>query len=260
MIVAGIDIGSLSTEAVLFKENDIIDYEITLTGSNSKDTAQKIYNDILTKAKINTSQINYIVATGYGRVSAPFAHKQVTEITCHALGINHQNPSIRTVIDIGGQDSKAIKLDENGNVEDFVMNDKCAAGTGRFLEVMAKALEVDINEFSRVAQKVKESVPISNMCAVFAESEVVSLIAEGNDKSQIIRGLAEAIADRIEGMAARINFEKPIAMSGGVAKNKGIVMVLEERFNSPIFVPEEPQLIGALGAAIKAVQLAKKQV
>ncbi|UMZ73128.1 acyl-CoA dehydratase activase [Natranaerofaba carboxydovora] len=258
MIVAGIDIGSLSTEAVILKDSEIVDYNITTTGANSKNTAKKVYDDILDKTSTSPSEVKYIVATGYGRISAPFANKQVTEITCHALGINYLNPRIKTVIDIGGQDSKAIKLDEQGNVEDFVMNDKCAAGTGRFLEVMAEALEVSIDDFSHTAERVKKSIPISNMCAVFAESEVVSLIAEGNDKGEIIRGLAEAIGDRTEGFAHRINLEKPIAMTGGVAKNKGIVKVLEERFNSSIFIPEEPQLVGALGAAIKANKLAKK--
>lgn len=258
MIVAGIDIGSLTTAAVLLTDNSILNYEIIPTGANSKITAQKAYEKILQNSNIKQHQVEYTVATGYGRITAPFADKQVTEITCHALGINQQNQKIRTVIDVGGQDSKAIKLDSNGNVEDFVMNDKCAAGTGRFLEVMAKALEVDLNEFSRIAQKVKKGIPISNMCAVFAESEVISLIAEGNNKSEIIRGLVESVGDRTEGMVARINWEQPVAMTGGVAKNNGVVNVLKEKLNTPIFIPEEPQLTGALGAAIKAGKMVKQ--
>lgn len=258
MITAGIDIGSLSTEALLLEDNKILSYRIFPTGSDSKKTSEEALEEVLKETGLNKSQVEYTVATGYGRISAPYADKQVTEITCHALGINFLNPEIKTVIDIGGQDSKSIKLDEDGNVEDFVMNDKCAAGTGRFFEVMAKALEVSIEDFSKTALKVRNGVPISNMCAVFAESEVISLIAEGNDKKEIIKGLVEAVGDRTEGMAARIQWEKPVAMTGGVAKNQGMVKTLETKLHTKIYVPSEPQIVGALGAAVKAKNLGQK--
>ncbi len=254
-ITAGVDIGSLSTEVVLLNEQDILAQIIVPTGANSKQAGQEAFQIALDKAGYQRSDIDYIVSTGYGRISTPFADKQITEITCHAKGMFYLNPEIRTLIDIGGQDSKAIKLAPDGSVEDFVMNDKCAAGTGRFLEVMAQALEVDMEQFVNTGKHQGEQVEVTSMCTVFAESEVVSLIAEGYEKGKIIRGLIASIGERTETMADRIQIEAPIAMSGGVAKNSGVVRALEERLNERIYIPDEPQMIGALGASLLAKQL-----
>jgi len=192
------------------------------------------------------------VTTGYGRSSFPLAHKMITEITCHARGAFYICPETRTVIDIGGQDSKVIRLDKQGRNVDFQMNDKCAAGTGRFLEVMARALEVRLEDLGRLSRSAQRTIKISSMCTVFAESEVVSLIADNQPKEVIIRGLHDAIADRILGMVRRVGVEEKVTLTGGVAKNEGVVLALEERLGVKVFVPPEPQIIGALGAALLA--------
>ncbi|ACB85345.1 acyl-CoA dehydratase activase [Natranaerobius thermophilus] len=257
-IAAGIDIGSLSTEVVIVQNNQITSQVISATGSNSKKASEESFNKALDKAGVQKEEVGYIVSTGYGRVATPFADKQITEITCHAKGMYYLNPDMRTVIDIGGQDSKAIKLAPDGTVEDFIMNDKCAAGTGRFLEVMASALEVELEEFVDIGKRQGEQVPVTSMCTVFAESEVVSLIGQGYAKEKIIRGLIDSIGERTETMADRVQIEPPIAMSGGVAKNKAVVTALENRSGENIFVPKEPQTVGALGAALLAEQFIAK--
>ncbi|HOB86695.1 MAG TPA: acyl-CoA dehydratase activase, partial [Bacillota bacterium] len=192
------------------------------------------------------------VSTGYGRRMLDVADRIITEITCHARGAVHMVPGVRMVIDIGGQDSKVIRLNERGEVQDFAMNDKCAAGTGRFLEVMAHALEVDLSEMASISERASRSAPISSMCTVFAESEVVSLIAQGVPREEIISGLHEAIAGRTAGMVFRVGLEKEVMMTGGVAKNRGVVKSLEKKLQCKIIVPPEPQIIGALGAALLA--------
>jgi (R)-2-hydroxyacyl-CoA dehydratese activating ATPase len=253
MLVAGIDVGSLSAEAVLLAENkDVLAYSIVPTGANSRKAAAKALTDVLRQSCQKEEAIAYTVATGYGRISIDFAKKRVTEITCHARGIHHLRPDIRTLIDIGGQDSKAMRVTAKGRVADFIMNDKCAAGTGRFLEVMARALEVELSQLASLSEGATASVSISSMCTVFAESEVVSLIAAQHPRENIIRGLHDAIALRTVGMLKRIGMEEPVAMSGGVAKNAGVVASLQEKLACSIYVPPEPQIVGALGAALIA--------
>jgi predicted CoA-substrate-specific enzyme activase len=177
MYTIGIDIGSMSTNGVLINDKkEILSSIIIPTGASSKKAADKTFQLILTEHKLSEREIDYIVATGYGRIKVPFANEVVTEITCHAKGANYYFPRARTIIDIGGQDSKAIKIDANGNVLDFVMNDKCAAGTGRFLEVMARTLEIDLEDMGGLSLNGKDNVSVSSLCTVFAESEVVSLI------------------------------------------------------------------------------------
>ncbi|MGQ9630143.1 MAG: acyl-CoA dehydratase activase [bacterium] len=251
-LVAGVDVGSLSADAVILNgSGEIVAYSVIPTGADSRAAAQRSMDEALRRAGAKMEDVSYIVATGYGRINIPFAHKRVTEITCHGRGALFIFPDAHTVIDIGGQDSKVIKLDE-GEVIDFAMNDKCAAGTGRFLEVMAKALEVNLEELGRLALIAKNGVTISSMCTVFAESEVVSLIAEGHPKEDIIRGLHEAIAGRILGMCRRVGVNEAVVMTGGVAKNPGMVRALEERLKLKIKIPPEPQIVGALGAALIA--------
>ena len=260
MLTAGIDVGSLSGEAViLLDKREVLAYSIVPTGANSRRAAEGALQEALKKSGLKFSDIGYLVATGYGRISVEFASKKVTEITCYARGLHHLYPQGRTLIDIGGQDSKAIRINAKGRVEDFIMNDKCAAGTGRFLEVMARALEVNLSQLSVLSHQAEETVPISSMCTVFAESEVVSLIAAGHPRENIIRGLHESIASRTLGMLKRIGIEKPLAMAGGVAKNLGVVRCLEESLGAPLFIPEEPQIVGALGAALLAAEALEAQ-
>ncbi len=252
MAVAGIDVGSLTAEAVIFSDGKVLSYAIIPTGVSSKTAAERVTAEALNRAGIKFDHLEYVVATGYGRISVPFANKQVTEITCHGKGAYFLYPAARTVIDIGGQDSKVVRLGDRGSVVDFAMNEKCAAGTGRFLEVMAQALEVKLEDMAVIARKASRSVPISSMCTVFAESEVVSLIAEGAPREEIIRGLHEAVAERTAGLVHRVGLEKQVVMTGGVAKNAGAVRCLEEKLKVKIIVPEEPQIAGALGAALAA--------
>lgn len=260
MYTIGIDIGSMSTNGILLNERkEILSSIIIPTGASSKKAADKVYNQILTEHKLTESDIDYIVATGYGRIKVPFAHEVVTEITCHAKGANYFFPSARTIIDIGGQDSKVIKVDANGNVLDFVMNDKCAAGTGRFLEVMARTLEIDLEDMGPLSLKGKDNVSVSSLCTVFAESEVVSLIGADHKTADICRALHISIAKRITAQVKRIGLEEDVVMTGGVAKNIGVVTELERNLGCKIKISEEPQINGALGAAVIALEKAQSK-
>ncbi len=260
MYTIGIDIGSMSTNGILLNEKkEILSSIIIPTGASSKKAADKVYNQILTEHKLTESDIDYIVATGYGRIKVPFAHEVVTEITCHAKGANYFFPSARTIIDIGGQDSKAIKVDANGNVLDFVMNDKCAAGTGRFLEVMARTLEIDLEDMGPLSLKGKDNVSVSSLCTVFAESEVVSLIGADHKTADICRALHISIAKRITAQVKRVGLEEDVVMTGGVAKNIGVVTELERNLGCKIKISEEPQINGALGAAAIALEKAQSK-
>lgn len=254
-IYVGLDIGSLSSEALLLSEEGVVSYSIMTTGPNPQRVAKQCLGEALSKVGLVEEAISRVVATGYGRVSVPFKTKEITEITCHARGSYYLFPRTRTVIDIGGQDSKIITLDDRGRVTDFVMNDKCAAGTGRFLEVMANVLEVKVSEMGRRSLKAKKGVSITSMCTVFAESEVISLIAEGYGVGEILRGLHESIAHRIFRMMRRLRVREEITFSGGVAKNKGIVEALKRLLGMEINLPDEPQIVGALGAALYAKEI-----
>jgi len=251
--VAGIDVGSLSTEALVFDmEGRIAGYAIVLTGANSTDAALSALERALAVSGIARDQIRRVVATGYGRVSIPFADKRVTEISCHAIGAFHLFPDTGIVIDIGGQDSKVIRVGDGGRVVDFTMNDKCAAGTGRFLEVMADKLQVELDDMGPLSLKAGGEISISSVCTVFAESEVVSLVARNHPKEEIIRGLHRAIVNRVWSMVKGIGIHGAVTMSGGVAKNTGVVRLMEEKLGQTIHVYSEPQIIGALGAALMA--------
>ena len=256
MIVAGVDIGSLTAKAVILQDTNILGYSIIPAGPDVVKVAEHTLAMALDKAGLGRDHLAAIVSTGYGRAKVPLASKAVTEITCDAKGAHYLLPEARMVIDIGGQDSKVISLDREGRVIDFVMNDKCAAGTGRFLEVMAQALEIDLNQLGPVSLKHKKSVVISSMCTVFAESEVISLIAEGYLKEDILNGLHQAIASRVSAMAQSLRVENVVTLSGGVAKNTGVVKALEQSLKVKVKVPPEPQIIAALGAAICAQEMA----
>ncbi|MCL6450214.1 MAG: acyl-CoA dehydratase activase [Acetobacteraceae bacterium] len=257
--VAGMDIGSLSTETVVLQGDRVLGSSLLPTGADPRRAAERSLEAALEKAGLCRSHLAMLVATGYGRVSAPRADERVTEITCHARGARRLLPGVGTVIDIGGQDSKVIRLDPSGRVADFVMNDRCAAGTGRFLEVMARALEVPLEELGSLGLSAPRGLPISSLCTVFAESEVVSLLAQGHPRPEIIRGLHESIAQRIQGMAERVGLAPPVLMSGGVANNRGVVEALKARLRVDIAVPPEPQMVGALGAALLAAEMAEER-
>lgn len=253
-ITAGVDIGSLSTDVVILQRDGIMAHSIVPTLSSSTAAADKAYELALDQAGLGRVDVASVVATGYGRTSIDFAGKAVTEITCHALGARRLFTEANSVIDIGGQDSKVIRLSGDGRVEDFAMNDKCAAGTGRFLEVMARSLETELNALGKLSALATGDVRISSTCTVFAESEVVALVAKGVPKEEIIRGLHRSVAERIYGMVMRLRAEPPFVMTGGVAKNSGVVAALEERLGAMLLLPEEPQIVGALGAAIVAAR------
>lgn len=256
MYYAGIDIGSLSAETVVINQNrEVLGWSIIPSGADHKTAIDTSFSTTLEKTGIHKDDVRYIVSTGYGRINVPFAHKQVTEIACHGKGAYFLFPQTKTVIDIGGQDNKVIKIGKNGKVIDFLMNDKCAAGTGRFLEVMAHALNVDIKDMGEMSLKSQKCINISSTCGIFAESEVVSLIAQGNNKSDIIRGLHNSIADRIQGMINRVGLSGEVTMTGGGAKNTGVVNGIEEKLGMKINIPNEPQIVGALGAALIAMEM-----
>ena len=259
MYVLGIDSGSTSTNAVILDENKTIKaFSVIRTGAKSMDSADRILNDILGKADLERKDLSNIVSTGYGRVSISFADSNVTEISCHGKGAHYLNPDIRTILDIGGQDSKAIRLNENGDVTDFVMNDKCAAGTGRFLEMMARTLEISTAELGPVSKDWKENIEISSMCSVFAESEVISLIAQNKEKADIAHGIHNAIAGKAISLLKRVGIEGVCMMTGGVAKNSGVVRSLEEKLGTKLYISEEPEIVGALGAALFALENLEK--
>lgn len=252
-LAAGVDAGSTTTKAVLLdRDGKIASFAILPTGANSRDASRLAMNRALKNVGAEPSHLGFVVATGYGREIAGEAKGTVTEITCHARGVHALMSTVRTIIDIGGQDSKAIRINGRGRVQDFAMNDKCAAGTGRFLEVMSRSLGVPLKAMGdRASQSVKE-VRVSSMCTVFAESEVVSLVAKGEKVEDILNGIHQAIADRVASLALRVGLEAPVAVTGGVAMNSGVVRALEARLGTPLSVPEDPQLTGALGAALIA--------
>ena len=255
MYVMGIDSGSTSTNAVIMdQDRKIKAFSVVRTGAKSGVSAERALNDVLEKAGLTREDISWIVSTGYGRVSISFADENVTEISCHGKGAHYFNPKIRTILDIGGQDSKAIRLNENGEVKDFVMNDKCAAGTGRFLEMIARTLEVSLDELGTIALTSQEKIEITSMCSVFAESEVISLIANNKEKADIADGVCHAIANKASGLLRRVGMEPEFMMTGGVAKNPGVVRAVEEKIGSKLYICEEPEIVGAAGAAVYALE------
>lgn len=253
---AGIDSGSTSTDVVILdRDQKMVTGVILPTGAGAAVGAERALEQALEQAGLQRSDIDAIVTTGYGRTAIQDGDKSITEITCHARGAHYLDPGVRTVIDIGGQDSKVIRLDENGAVVNFVMNDKCAAGTGRFLEMMARTMEMDLDEMSKAGLHYKEDITISSMCTVFAESEVVSLIAQNKPTDDIVHGLNKAVASKTAALAKRVGGEERYMMTGGVSKNRGLVKTLEEKLGTTLVVSEKAQLCGALGAALFAMDM-----
>lgn len=235
----------------------IISSIIGTTGPEQRRLANKVMENALNQAGLPFEAITYLVATGYGRINVPFADKQVTEISCHAKGVAHLFPECKTIIDIGGQDSKGITID-HGRPTDFVMNDKCAAGTGRFLEVIAEALGITIQDLGGMALKSNQPAQISNICTVFAEQEVVARLAEGVPLNDLVAGILESLASRISRMVNRLKVANEVVITGGGAKNAGLVKALSDKLGYATLVPPEPLITGAVGAALLGKDIVQK--
>lgn len=256
MWVAGVDVGSVAAKAVLLhvQDNTLWGSAILPTGWNTRQAGQDVLQAACTQAGVDAASLRAVVGTGYGRISMPFASKSVTEITCHARGAVHLYPEARVVLDIGGQDSKAICLDARGAVVDFVMNDKCAAGTGRFLQVLSGILGMDLESLNLAATKGKP-LQISSMCAVFAETEITGLLAAGTPSEDIVAGVYLAIARRMRALAGRISLQGACVFTGGLAVSEAFATCLSQELGLTVHVPQNPQSVGALGAALIATTL-----
>ena len=253
MIFGGIDAGSRSIKAVLFDpdRSQIIASGLADQGVEQEKLATGLFEKLLREAGLQRPQIGGVVATGYGRNAIRFADTTVTEITCHARGVHRLAPDARTIIEIGGQDSKVIALEAEGRVRDFAMNDRCAAGTGRFLEMVATRLEMNWERLSALAQQSIKPALISNMCVVFAETEIIGLLADGKPLPDVVAGVQNAIATRVSALAGRF-VSPPVYFTGGVALQPGMARALEEVLACPVRVAPQPQFTGALGAAVSA--------
>jgi predicted CoA-substrate-specific enzyme activase len=254
---AGIDVGSTMTKAVILNEG-IVASIIGPTGPEQRRLANKVMEEALKKANLSLQAIAYIVSTGYGRINVPFADKQFTEITCHAKGTISLFPNAKTIIDIGGQDIKAIKIDVTGKTTDFVMNDKCAAGSGRFIEVIADTLGLPLEKVADLSLQSRSPAKISNICTIWAQQEVAASLAQGVPVSDLLAGVHHALADRICRMVNRLTVEDDVIVTGGGGKNKGLLKALSEQLGHEILVPEEPLITGALGAALMGKEIVEK--
>jgi len=253
-LVAGCDVGSTTGKAVILKDGEICSYEIIQCTPSPVRTAQLVMTEAARKAGLSgTEQLAYVVGTGYGRMKIPFANENISEITCHGVGAHWLCPSVRTIIDIGGQDCKVISLNDEGRVIDFVMNDKCAAGTGRFLEAMARVLSLSLEELSNISLEASSPANITSQCSVFSESEVITLLNEGREVPDVAAGIHLAVANRLLALVKKVGQQPDLAVAGGCAKSNGLIKILTEKLNMPIIaVPQDPQIIGALGAAVLA--------
>lgn len=254
MVTLGIDIGSAATKAVILEDGTRVAGEAKVNMGTGTSGIQKTLDLLLEEHGLSMEDFDYIVATGYGRKWFKQADREMSELSCHARGVAHCVPDARTVIDIGGQDAKTIRLGKNGRMSNFVMNDKCAAGTGRFLEVMANILETSVDRMGALDELATQELQISATCTVFAESEVISQLSRGKCREDIVRAIHESVAKRVASMAKRAGIEDKVVMTGGVAQNPGIVRALSRELNRDVQVPEEPQMMGALGAALFAYE------
>jgi predicted CoA-substrate-specific enzyme activase len=257
-IVAGVDIGSTASKAVILVDGEPVGHVVGPSSTNPSRTAHKIYEEALSEAGVDASDVEFVVGTGYGRTKVEFADRNISEITCHGRGAHFLLPSVRTVIDIGGQDTKAISIDEDGNLLDFAMNDKCAAGTGRFLEAMARSMEMPIGQMEDHYFGAGEPCTITSMCSVFAESEVINLINDGVALPRIVKGLVLSLAARVAALSRRLGLIEDIVMTGGVAKNQGVQRAIEKKLKIKFkqFNGVDPQIVGALGGALIAADFA----
>ncbi len=255
MITAGVDVGSITAKAAVVRNGEVLGTKVGFTGYSAGKAGKQVLDELLADLGMDRSVLGPVVATGYGRAVLDFADQTKTEIICHAAGAFFINKAVRTVVDVGGQDSKAIRLDQDGRVVDFVMNDKCAAGTGRFLEVMARTLHTDLESFGELSTRAADVASISSICTVFAESEVVSLIAKGTARESIVAGIHDSAAVRIGALAKKVGVRPVVMMTGGVARNSGMVRALENNLKVEIVVDPLAQVAGAIGAAILAARI-----
>ncbi|HSB06090.1 MAG TPA: acyl-CoA dehydratase activase [Thermodesulfobacteriota bacterium] len=254
---AGIDVGSTMTKAVILN-GGIIASIIGPTGPEQRRLANKVMEEALKRATLSFQAITYIVSTGYGRINVPFTDKQVTEITCHGKGIASLFPEARTLIDVGGQDVKGMKIDKMGRVVDFVMNEKCAAGSGRFIEVIADTLGVPLEQVGELSLKSRSPAKISNICTIWAQQEVAASLAQGVPVPDLLAGVHQSLADRICRMVNRLRVEEAVIVTGGGAKNTGLLKAISEHLGHEILVPEEPLITGALGAALLGKEIVER--
>ena len=261
MITVGIDIGSVSAKTAIMIDGKIASWSLTKTGADSAETAKKVMNQALENVNLKLEDVEYIVSTGYGRVVVPFANKSITEISCHAKGANWFFPTVRSILDMGGQDCKAIRCDDTGKVVDFAMNDKCAAGTGRYFEIISGLLDLPLVDIGPLSLDVNCQVsPMSSKCAVFAKSEAMGMLRKGVSKNEILAAVAEAVTDRVRNLMSRIGVEEDFVISGGIGKNIGVVKRIEKKLKVSANVCEEPQIVGAVGAALFARERLEKQL
>ncbi len=254
MLTMGVDIGSTASKAVILEDGKrIMARQLVAAGTGTRGPAE-VYKKALEEAGVERSQITRVVATGYGRLNFAQADRELSEVSCHGKGMVFLCPQVRTVIDIGGQDAKALLLDDWGYLDHFIMNDKCAAGTGRFLEAMSRVLDVQVEDMGILSERSQNPVSISSTCAVFAESEVISRLSSGETVEDIVAGIHVSVAKKVSGLAVRVGYRPQVAMSGGVAKNRGIVRAMEQELQCEILVPEDCQMAGAIGAALFACQ------
>ncbi|AUN12277.1 2-hydroxyglutaryl-CoA dehydratase [Clostridium botulinum] len=255
----GVDIGSTASKTVVLKNGkEIVSQTVINVGAGTSGPKRAI-DSVLREAKLSIEDLDYIVSTGYGRNSFEFANKQISELSCHAKGVYFDNNKARTVIDIGGQDIKVLKLADSGRLLNFIMNDKCAAGTGRFLDVMSRVIEIPVDELGKKALESKNPCTISSTCTVFAESEVISQLARGVKTEDLIAGICKSVASRVASLAKRNGIEELVVMSGGVAKNIGVVKAMEAELGKDIYISENSQLNGALGASLYAYESFQKE-
>ncbi|APH14629.1 putative CoA-substrate-specific enzyme activase domain protein [Clostridium sporogenes] len=257
MYTMGLDIGSTTSKGVIIKDGKEIVANVLVPVGTGTSGPLKLIKELKEKSNLTEKDIEKTVVTGYGRIQYKDADKQISELSCHAKGVAFLIPGARTIIDIGGQDAKAMKLNDKGKLINFIMNDKCAAGTGRFLDVMAGVLETDVSKLGEISEKSTKEVSISSTCTVFAESEVISHLSANAKKEDIVAGIHTSVVRRVSTLAMRVGIEDQVVMVGGVARNKGIVKAMEKELGHDIKVPELAQLTGALGAAIYAFEETK---
>ena len=250
MISVGIDVGAKNVKVMVLRDNEIIAKGKALSGFEAKENATKLFNEVIAEAGIDRDQINWITSTGSGRKEIDYASKIVTDVTAATKGAQALHPAVRTVIDVGAEEGRGIRCDENGKVIDFAVNEKCAAGSGAFTESMARALEIPIEEFGPLSLESDKEIPMNAQCAVFAESEVVSLMHSKTEKKDIAKAINDAIAARISSMVRKVGFENEIAIVGGVAYNVGFIRSIKKHLDSDVVVPELPEYMCAYGAAL----------
>jgi len=258
LITAGIDIGSLSAQAVIVKDGVLLSYCNEIAGPDTVQTAESVLGAALEKESLSREAVDYVVGTGYGRYSIPLADKTVTEITCHARGAHYFFPTARTVLDMGGQDCKAIRCDAGGKVKAFIMNDKCAAGTGRSMDILAKLIGITVKDIGPLSLKAKDKPrSLSHTCVIYAKSEAIQMLRQGVSLEDVLAAYCDALAKRTALLIKQVGLEQEFIISGGIAKNEGVVRRIEEHLGTASHICTEPQIVGALGAALIAGDLVR---